>query len=491
MKNNKDKSKLKTSKNDVIVFEKIKVPFWKVEDLKDITKMAIPIFVQLLFNIIIAQINLIAINWYDGGVYSEAVSKAVLSYNTLQFIPSLISTGTIVVAGNLIGQGRKDEVSRVVVSGLIVNLMITSIIFVFIESFAEKIVKLMEAKDTPIIGANTYEKSELHFVSKYYRFLNINLVLLSVTQVFVAGLQSMKKSLHVTIGAILANVIDLIVVMVILYATNVNPVYSALSLTVTGIFQAIYMMFMNFKFIDFKINKKKQLSWKYSVETIKTGLPITIEMGVWNLCNFATGIAIAKLSTNAPISNEFSWLVLHRDANNIGQYSAAFIQAMGTVTSVFVARKIGANDRQGAYETGINCWKAAIYATLISNIVMICLSWPMLKLLNTPTEYIWPWGITLLLIFSVKLLVDTVNMTLLRALWSAGDLWYPIIISFITMGIGMVAIPFTIVYAFNAVGGFGLIFVYLGIIVDPLTRSIIYIIRWLKGKWQNYIHIID
>ncbi|AHI52618.1 MATE family efflux transporter [Spiroplasma culicicola] len=365
-------------------FAKIKTPFWKIDDLKDITAMAIPIFIQLLFNIFIAQINLVAINHYKDGAYAEGVAKAILSYNTLQFIPSLISTGTIVVAGNLIGQGRKEEVSKVIVTGLLINFAITSVIFIATESLSDYIVQMMGASDGASIhdtAGNVLEANELAFVSKYYRLININLLILSISQVLVAGLQSMKKSTYVTISAIGANVIDVTIVSILLYATNINPIYSALVIPIAGIFQIIYLIFMNFKFIDFKINKHKQLNKVYAIETLKTGLPITIEMGVWNLCNFATGTAIAKLSPE--IGDENPWIVLHRNAQSIGQYSTAFIQAMGTVTSVFVARKIGQNDKQAAYETAINCWKAAIYATIIANILMMAASYPMLEMLGS------------------------------------------------------------------------------------------------------------
>ncbi|AKU79979.1 MATE family efflux transporter [Spiroplasma turonicum] len=471
-------------------FEKIKVPFYKIENTKDIFSMAIPIFIQLLFTILISQINLIAINNYKDGAYAEGTSKAVLAYNTLQFVPSLIATGTIIVAGNLIGQGRKNEVSRVIVTGILVNLAIMLPIFLLVTILSDYIVGWVEASSNePIMDASgkfVLEPKELDYVSNYYRFTNINLLMMSVYQVFVAGLQSIKKSRVVTIGTMLANIIDLSLISILLYATNIPPVYSALVLPITGLFQIIFMLFMCLKYIDFKTNKHKQLSWNYAKETLKTGLPITIEMGVWNICNFGTSVAIGQLH----LGTGNHWITLHRNANSIGQYSSAFIQAIGTVTAVFVSRKIGEKDKQGAYEIAINCWKAAILITLISNIVMIAISYPLLYILNSKDTAI-PWGVSLLAIYAIKILFDTVNMTLLRSLWSVGDLWFPIIVSFITMGLGMVALPFIIVKGFNIVEGPGLLLIYAAVIVDPLLRSIVYVRRWLKGKWQRYIHIIE
>ncbi|QGS51681.1 MATE family efflux transporter [Spiroplasma tabanidicola] len=482
-------AKIKKTKFEIEPFEKIKTPFYKISNPKEIFGMAIPIFIQLLFTILITQINLIAINNYMGGAYAEGTSKSVLAYNTLQFVPSLIATGTIIVSGNLIGQGRKEEVSRVIVTGLLVNLSIMLPIFVIITILSDTIVSWVGASSsqpiTDINGQQILEPTELTYASHYYRYTNINLIMMSIYQVFVAGLQAFKKSKVVTIGTMIANVIDLSLISIILYGTNIPPVYSSLVLPITGLFQIFFMLFMCLKYIDFKVNKKRQLSWNYAKETLKTGLPITIEMGVWNLCNFGTSVAIGQLHIGT--GNE--WIILHRNANSIGQYSSAFIQAIGTVTAVFVSRKIGEKDKQGAYEIALECWKAAIYVTLISNIIMIAISYPLLLLLNSKDTAI-PWGVSVLTIFSVKILFDTVNMTLLRALWSVGDLWYPILVSFVTMGIGMVALPFILVKALNIVEGPGLLCVYSAVVVDPFLRSIIYVNRWLKGKWQKYIHIV-
>lgn len=485
MKNNK----IKKEKYIPPKFEKIKIPIWKVNDFKDIIKMAIPIFIQLAFNVIITQINIIAINWYMNEVYSEAVSKAVLTFNTLQFIPSLIATGTIVVSGNLIGQGRKEEVSKVIVTGVLINFFITLSIFSCAEIFSDSIVKLMSAKDVNIPGTNV---NELRFVSSYYRLLNIQLLIMSISQVFIGGLQAIKKSTHVTIGAVCSNVLDAIFATFVLFVFKINPLWSALSISFAGFFQAIYMIGINFKFINFRINKGKQLNKKYAWETIKTGLPITLEMGIWFMCNFVASGAISRLGT-VPVNGESAnyFLVLHRSINSIGQYSFAFTQALGTVTAVFVSRKIGSNDIQGAYEIGIDCWKTAVYASVISGLFIFTLTWPLLIAFNTPREFIFPLGLTIFGLLMIKQIFDTVNLTLLRACWAAGDLWFPLVVSIFCMSLGMIVIPMTIIFGFNIRKGLGLELIYIGFLSDPILRACIYVKRWLSGKWQKYAKIIQ
>ncbi|ATZ17547.1 hypothetical protein ELUMI_v1c08260 [Williamsoniiplasma luminosum] len=471
-------------------FERIKNPYWKIENWKDILQMAIPIFVQLAFNVIITQINIVAINYYQGGIYSDSVSKAVLTYTTLQFVPTLIASGSLVVCGNLIGQGRNNEISKVMVTGIIINFLITSVIFVLVEIFSDNILYLMNSSQATTMLPNGEMPQD--FIRNYYRLLNLQLLVLAFCQVFISGLQAIKKNIHVTIGAVASNIVDLIFVVFVLFVFDLNPLWSALSIVVAGVFQLIYMVIMNIKFIDYKINKGHQINLKLVKETIKVGLPIALEMGVWSLCNFATGTVIAHLVPDgAGETGTSTWIVLHRSINSINQFSFAFMQAMGTVTAVMVSRKIGEDNIQGAYEAGINCWKTAMYASFGFGIFTISLAYPLLLLFNHDNAQIFPWGYTLMGIVAFKLIFDTVNMTLLRACWAVGDLWYPLLVSIVTMGIGMVALPFTIVYGFKTYEGVGLILIYIAVVLDPISRSFIYAYRWIKGTWTKYAAMIQ
>ncbi|PPE05717.1 MATE family efflux transporter [Williamsoniiplasma lucivorax] len=465
-------------------FARIKNPFWKIDNWKDILQMAIPIFIQLSFNVIIAQINIIAINHYQNGVYADAVSKAVLTYVTLQFIPTLIASGSLVVCGNLIGQGRTNEIGKVIITGIIINFAITSFIFIFVQVFASQILDLMNAGQFHEKLPNG--KTPKVFTISYYRLLNIQLLVLSLSQVWISGLQAIKKNIHVTIGAIASNIVDLIFVTLVLFAFNLDPIWSALSICIAGVVQLIYMLVMNLKLIDYKTHKGRHINFKMAKETFKVGLPIALEMGIWSLCNFATGTAIAHLVIGQGGETSNPWIVLHRSINSISQFSFAFMQAMGTVTAVMVSRKIGEGKINEAYQAGISCWKTAMYASIFFGAFMLSFAYLLLLMFNHTPQQIIPWGFSLMAIISLKLIVDTVNMTLLRACWAVGDLWYPLIISIITMGIGMVGLPMMIVYGFKVYEGMGLILIYLGVVVDPLLRSIIYSTRWIKGTWTKY-----
>ncbi|WP_339022509.1 MATE family efflux transporter [Spiroplasma endosymbiont of Crioceris asparagi] len=478
-------------------FAKIDQPFWRVNNKKAILTMAIPIFIQMLFSVFVAQINQIAMNYYDRGYYSDAVNKAIVCYFTLQFVPTLIASGTLIVMGNLIGQGRKKELSEVLKTGLVLNFFIVLFIFAFTQIFSENIINLLSPKADVDISAE--EKKELMNISiNYYRILNVQFLMLSIIQVFVAGLQALKKSIYVTIGSIISGFLNLVLILGMLFIFDLGPVWSATSLILTSVFLLLYMGYFCIKFIDFSTSKFFAFNPKFAKDTLKMGLPITMEMGTWFLFSFVTSMTISKLGDADVISNgvgkketHYTWLVFHRNITSIQQYSSAFTSAMGTVTSVFVSRKIGEDDKEGAYREGINCWKLAIYASVISGIVMFMLTYPIMLAFNVPSNIILKWGFVLFGVLLIKLLFDTVNMTILRALWSSNDLWFPITLSLFTMGIGMVVGPLILLqFVSNTTNGTNngifLLLIYSCNLCDPLIRSLVYQRRWRKGTWQKY-----
>ncbi|MBY7704348.1 hypothetical protein JIY74_29355 [Vibrio harveyi] len=75
---------------------------------------------------------------------------------------------------------------------------------------------------------------------------------MSVVQVLIAGLQIISKQRHIAIGSILSNVVDIILVVLVLYVFDLNPIYASLGLVLAALFQLVYMIVINVIYIDYK-----------------------------------------------------------------------------------------------------------------------------------------------------------------------------------------------------------------------------------------------
>ncbi|KAF5295792.1 hypothetical protein FQA39_LY12965 [Lamprigera yunnana] len=200
---------------------------------------------------------------------------------------------------------------------------------IIVQLIAPQILELLSIEDTlltePVHGV-LY--NQLDFASTYFRINIIQLLLMAVAQVYISGLQALKKQKHIAIGAILSNVVDVAVVSLFLFIVKTNPLLAALGMPMAALFQLVYMGIISHKNIDYhKFTFRDSFNSDYAKQITKVGLPITLEIALWQICNFTMNSAISNLIT-------------------------IFLQATATVTSILVAKQIGMGDKEGALKAG-------------------------------------------------------------------------------------------------------------------------------------------
>ncbi|ATG97401.1 MATE family efflux transporter [Mesoplasma lactucae] len=455
------------------------------EDHKEIMKITLVLFFQLFFAVLISQINIMLYSWYDNKSYFPAVNKVTILFNAVQFIPSLIASGALVVGGNLYGQGRKNELPVVLMTGLLVNGLICLIIVAILEGVSPYLLKFVGAKDEPIIGAMYPTNSELDWVTKYFRIQISQLFIMSFTQVFISGLQVVRKQKHIMIGAVMSNVVDVFITASILYWWKANPIFTSIAIPAANLFQLVYMWLIVKKDIGFKkLPSDKWINGKFAKEEIKIGVPMTAEMATFFTFHFVSQGAIAHIHGSDEQINEL--IDLNRVMSSINQYCGTYLQAIGTAASIMVASSIGKGDTNQAYKDGINTWRLALYGQFIICLIVLALLYPLLLAFNIDKFLITKYAFWLWLILIVIDLGDTVNMTLLRSLWTAGDLWVPLIVSLVTMSIAYGGLPWVVAVTYKGDPGVSLILIYLMNCIDSVTRAGIYIYMWRSKKWMKY-----
>jgi Na+-driven multidrug efflux pump len=476
----------------------------KIHNFKEIMSITSQVFLQLFLALLITQINSFMFGWYDNRTYLSVVNKITIFYTTFQFVPSLVASGVLIVGNNFIGQGKNKELSSLIVSGLVVNLFFTALVviitnllstqfFNFLDIHAGTPVQYISGTET--VAPTNFQWEEMTFAKRYYAVYSCQLIFLGIAQVYISALQSVKKQMHVNIGAISSNIIDVVLVAVFLYAAKVDPIWCSFSIFISTFLQMIYMGFMAHRFVHFETkNSFKLINWHYMIEITKVGIPITLEMGLWNVCNFTCQSGITQ-GTGGSFDLSEAAVNIHRGVWSLSQYSSTFLQAMGTVTSMFVAKKVGEGDLEGAYEEGMNCWRLSIYAQLTLSTIMFAGVYPYLLALNIDQSQILIVGFPLYALIFIKMLFDTVNLTLLRALWAVGNLWFPLLVSIFTMGIFLALIPILVGIYVSPIfhnagdqhdGAHTMMIIYGSICFDPISRSIIYTATWMRKKWKKY-----
>ncbi|MBN0919597.1 MATE family efflux transporter [[Mycoplasma] gypis] len=479
--------------------------FFKPKDFKMIMKLTIPIFIQVLINVIATLVGSLSINWYkiiyhtetgqEVGAYFYAIAKVILVYNLIAFIPTLVSGGVLIICSNIIGQGKEKELPKVIWTGVYVNLIISTIFFLLMYFLAKILLKAMGAVESKKIfgpGGVILQESELSFATEYLQYMLTWLFFYSIAQVFASALQSIKKNNIAVIGAILGNVFAVVFIYSVLFGAKKDTdtmMISAIDYTLGAIIQLTINLFFCWKYIFRKYPTKFKdcFKLKYGIETIALGTPIALEFGVWTISQFLISSAISR----GGLGDEY--IGLYRAILILSSFSSAFNTAIGAVTNVLVGVEIGKNNRERAFNLGWQLFMVGIYFSSLSGIILIALTHPFLMLFKIDNKTIVNIGYLIVFLTTLKIVLDTANLTILRALWSANDIWVPIIISIFTMLAVQVSVVFMIVDlgfkkgagTLSAMACFSVVF--LSLIIDPLMRSIIYMNRWNNKTWHKYI----
>ncbi len=77
-----------------------------------------------------------------------------------------------------------------------------------------------------------------------------------------------------------------------------------------------------------------------------------------------------------------------------------------------------------------------------------------------------------------------VNIVLVRSLQTSGDVMFPTILAIIFCW--LVAVLGSFILGSYTFLGLGLLGIWIAMAIDELSRAIIFIIRWLSGKWKRY-----
>ncbi|AXE61023.1 hypothetical protein DA803_02930 [[Mycoplasma] phocae] len=522
--------------------EKTKI-FFAVKDFKFIFKLTLPIFIQTLFFSIISLIGSLAVSFYqrvyhiDGsynGYYFYAISKIITVYKILVFIPIIYQLGVLVVASNLYGQNKVNKIPQVISSAIYISLILNFICYFIMFGISPIILSKAGARESAIYGWTTKENyeifksnlsiannnqipihiltnggtfdnkifanshpivlvnNELEFAQKFLRISTLDIFIVSIAYILTSALQSIEKNKFAIVGVIAAIFFRTIWTYSILLIPKEIDLMILISLeTIIG---GLIQLFVAYIFVNKLIIQKQpkipfKLSWnsKYIKEVLKIGAPIAIETGIW----FTSQYFIAASIPYAISQDKF--IGIWRAVNNGYDVFNSFTLALGYVTSVIVAVEIGKQDFNRAHSLGRSAFKLGLYAQIIFSILGITMTYPMLAIYSIDKQLIDSLGYSIMAIFMVKAIFDVGNLTILRGLWGANDVWMPILVALTTMiGLQLSTIYFVGIYQNTSKASTKLsaetyiIIISLIALVDPIARSTLFNLRWNSRVWQKY-----
>ncbi|MBW9157274.1 MATE family efflux transporter [Clostridium tagluense] len=432
---------------------------------KDVFNLAIPILTEQLFVISLGMIN----TMMAGHIGKEAVSAIgmVDSINNI-FIAffSALAIGGMVVVAQFVGQGNIKKANatmkQALFSGLIITLLVTMLMFLF---------------QGPII-ASLFGTAEPEVISNAHTYLGITLLtypLITIDLVangLLRGAGDTKTPMKVSI---FMNIINVCLTYTFINIFSMGIVGAALGIAIARVSGGIIILIVLLR--GSKILKLTNIrEFKFDKSLLKLifgiGVPASVESLIFNGGKLITQIFIVNMGTIAIASNAIAGSV------------ATMLNVPGNSLSIAATALVGKYMGRGETKEAEN---SLSYITVLSTVFLTVIALLFIPFagnvvsLFTNNKEIIHLASTVLIVNSICIPLWSISFVLPSGLKGAGDVKYTLI----TTIIGMWLFRITLGYLLGVVLNFGLVGIWLGMVIDWVIRGSLYCIRFKKGKWKR------
>ena len=432
---------------------------------KDVINLTIPIFTEQLFVISLGMIN----TMMAGHIGKEAVSAIgmVDSINNI-FIAffSALAIGGMVVVAQFVGQGNIEKANatmkQALYSGLVITFLVTIIMWL---CQGPIIATLFGSAEPKVIGnARTY----LGITLLTYPLITIDLVANGLLR----GAGDTKTPMKISI---FMNILNVVLTYTFINILGMGIIGAALGIAIARVSGGIIILMVLLR--GSRILKLTNIKkFKFDESLLKLifgiGLPASVESLLFNGGKLITQIYIVDMGTITIASNAIAGSV----ANMLNVPGNSLCIA----ATALVGSHMGRGEKSEAEKTLSYITKLSTISLSIVALIFIPFAGRIVSLFTTNKEIIHL-ASTVLILNSLCIPIWSISFVLPAGLKGAGDVKYTLV----TTIIGMWLFRITLGYLLGVVLKFGLVGVWLGMIIDWVVRGSLYLIRFKKGKWKG------
>lgn len=433
---------------------------------------------NLILPLIIEQMLAVAIGIADTAMVSSVGESAVSGVSLVDSINFLlimifssIATGGAVVASQYIGKGEKWN-ANIVAKQLEISVLFLSIIISAAAILFRDVALQVIFQD---IAPDVMENARIYF------FISaLSYPFLAVYNAGAALFRSMgdsKTSMIISVGMNLINV-----------AGNAITIYG-FKLGVTGAASAtLFSRIVGAVVITILLTNPTRVihidqiwKWEFKPKVIKNimklGIPNGIENSIFQIGKILTMSIVSGFGTASITANAV--------AGNLASLQIIPASAIGMAMLTVVGQCIGARDFEGAKQYTKKLIKLSYIATWIITVIMLLSHRALINLytLSGETADIM---MELFIIHAISAVVIwPLSFGLPNALRAASDVKYTMIASLVSMWVFRIGLSYVLVFGI----GFGVFGIWIAMIVDWVFRSILFMGRFIRGKWKNKVYV--
>lgn len=441
---------------------------------KDVVQLALPILLQNLCTTLLGLVDTFMV-----GALGEAPLAAVQVANTPVFVIQLVifglQSGSSVLISQFWGKGDTNAINRVIgigcyVAGAIAALFAAAMCFF----------------PTQLMGMLTDNPDLIPLAASYARIVGPSYLFNSITGVYVGAHRSMENpKLGMTVFAISMGTntcLNWVLIFGHLGAPALGVEGAAIATLLSRILEFVITMAYACTNRRFRLNPAALLrpGRVLLAKFFRYSGPVVLNETLWGLGTSMHKVVMGHMENSTEI------LAARALAGNIEDLCTVAIFAVGGTTAIIVGREIGAGRREHIYEVAATLDTLATGCGLVIGALLVTCAHTIFPLWVYPTFHLSQTasGITTMMLTMIGVCLplrafNSVNTV--GVLRGGGDVRAASLID--VCPLWLVAVPLSAL--FGLVLRWGIFWVYVGVIMEQITKFIVGVPRFRSKAWIN------
>ncbi len=403
---------------------------------------------------------------------ADAINSVVIA------VLSALAIGATVVVAQFMGRGDRPAAASATQQGLASGVLLALVLAVLAIVFRQPLLHFFYRNTEPVV---------MGLMKNYFAITALSYPLSALTLIGCGALRGAGETQATMKVNTLMNVLNVIFSYVLIYGMHLRTEWLSLTIPgygVTGAAEAItlarvggciYLFWAAMRQGAFVLHGGGhgfRFEGHMQRAIFAIGIPASVESLVFNGGKLLVQVMIVGMGTVAIAANYIAFSI----ANLINIPGAALAVALTTM----VGHGVGRGDDAAAERTMWHVLRVAWVCMIAIGLTFIPLA-PYVVGLYSPDAAVIDVGSQLVRLNCIFLFCYPTTFILPNGLKGAGDARY----TMLTTLIGMVVFRIVLGYLLGVVLGYGVVGVWLGIIIDWIVRSALYMRRLKDGKWKG------
>lgn len=429
-----------------------------------ILEQMLAVFVGLADTIMVAQV----------GEAAVASVSLVDNINILLIgVFSALATGGAVVAGQFLGHGDGEKACRA-----------GEQLVLFMAGFSVIIMLLLYSCKWFILHVvfGTIEADVMQYSDTYLMIVTASIPFIALYNCGAALFRVQGNSLISMLVSLLMNAINVVGNAILIMGLHMGVEGVAIPTLVSRMVAAVVMLALLFK-PSLKIHLSRPFrfkpDWNMIHRILQIGIPNGVENSMFQLGKIVLLSLISSFGTIAITANAVS--------NSVAAFAILPGQSIGMALVTVVSQCVGAGDYSQVryYTKKLHIFTYAAMA--LTNGIIIAII-PLISKAYRLSEQTADITAQILIFHSVcAIFIWPLSFTLPNTLRAASDAKYTMMVSLLSMWFCRIVLGF----AFGKYMGLGVFGTWIAMIFDWFMRSIFFLVRYLRGKWEQKKIVFD